>query len=357
MDIGERYVGYVRSMHSNRDLANWACAFQKARINKFCNTSGIACIDIFEDYGYKDDCRRKEKGLAKELGIKELENMYIPDGWGKLLYMIVNHKVDFIIVDTKIRLWKNELEERITTQVCSQNGVRIIEVPSNMDGEGTSGRVFIYHCTNSPSKRYGVVMNDIDEMYEYAASLDGDVSGLYIDMEFKERVQLENAIRSVGDNDTLVVKNYLHLKRFTGASFAVFKDIEDNGGKIISQEEGRIKSVDKDMIQELRDSSINVAYYDGQLHKYDKDNAELDLQKVKAYIRCCTNGWKLTNDDIYIDEYGFSKQRRLEELIENQDRYGLIIVNSYPRLNKDISRFMKIVKRIHIPIYSMREEF
>ena len=198
---------------------------------------------------------------------------------------------------------------------------------------------------------------DIDEMYEYAASLDGDVSGLYIDMEFKERVQLENAIRSVGDNDTLVVKNYLHLKRFTGASFAVFKDIEDNGGKIISQEEGRIKSVDKDMIQELRDSSINVAYYDGQLHKYDKDNAELDLQKVKAYIRCCTNGWKLTNDDIYIDEYGFSKQRRLEELIENQDRYGLIIVNSYPRLNKDISRFMKIVKRIHIPIYSMREEF
>ena len=108
MDIGERYVGYVRSMHSNRDLANWACAFQKARINKFCNTSGIACIDIFEDYGYKDDCRRKEKGLAKELGIKELENMYIPDGWGKLLYMIVNHKVDFIIAVSYTHLRAHE---------------------------------------------------------------------------------------------------------------------------------------------------------------------------------------------------------------------------------------------------------
>lgn len=354
--LHKRFIGYVRSNLPDKELAHEACGIQKYRIKCFCREAAIEYVDIIEDYGYKDDCRKKEKGLATELGVPELKDKYIPEGWGKILGTIVHNEIDVIIVDTKMRLAINERYATIINRLCNENGVTIMEIPAINAPENPEDRIYLYHCTNNPAKRCGVVINDIDEMYIYATSLKGGVAGLFVDTEFRDRIQLENAINACGQG-TLVVKNYLHLKRFTGASFAVFKQIEESGGRIISQEEGYLRSLDKETINKLKLSQIRVAFYDSHLHKYDLDNKELEIQKVKAYIRCNTSGWILDTDDIYVDEYGFKKQRRLEELISKQDMYGLIIIDSYPRLSKDISRFMKIVKRIHIPIYSMKEEF
>lgn len=333
-----RYIGFVASRKADREEANIACNAQKVILKNYCNALGIKLTEILEE-------------VEPHSLDKILEGKDDASALAKLLDMVINRKIEAILVDTKLRLARNKIDLDLISTLCREKDVRIIEVPPISDG--ASGRVYIYHCTNSPSYRYSVVTEDIDDLYLYSIEFKGELSGLFLDMRLTAREKLESAIATIAEDDMLIVKNYNHIKRKTDACLSALKRVSDKGGKVTSMEEGCITSTDSGAVQELRSSVRRVAYYDAQR---EYDNQELELQKVKAYIRCYADGWEINSDDVFIDKFGFKSQEQLELLIKRQDKYDLILVSGYSRLSGDISKFVKIANRIHVPIHSMKEE-
>ncbi len=209
----------------------------------------------------------------------------------------------------------------------------------------------VYHFTNSDGIRYQKI---IDEFKEYAKTKDLSIDEFFIDKTTLEYQHVEfNRFLSTSEQfDVLIVKDFYHICKKTLKCLSILKELLDKGIKIYSLKDGEIKFCNADF-----DKPLKVATYSRHWRPsvMSKPFVPLKTDILNLFVNKETN-WFVV--DQYYDECSdekYNSQLQLMKLLENKDKYDLIIVNSLQELNHRTALFIKILYELNLDIYSLQE--
>ena len=210
----------------------------------------------------------------------------------------------------------------------------------------------IYHFTDGGSKRPIVYEKELNRVREYAASIGCDEVSVYLDKTLKksEQHQLDKMLQEISQYDALVMKDFYHLRRNTGAFMNDLIALGKVGVDIYSIEDGSFPLDTAPFNEPLR-----VAVYYCGLEIIDR-SLELQFEIMDYFIQTQTR-WVLV--DKYADMEGNKKdgsQKEMQRLIANRDKYDLIMVQSFNDIHWRTAKFCKIRHQLKKDIYSMHDD-
>lgn len=217
-------------------------------------------------------------------------------------------------------------------------------------------RAAIYHFTNKSDKRPICYKKQIKVLENYAASMGLDVVDIFCDMSLKryERTEFDRFLSCCDRYDALVTKDFYHISKNTGKCMSVMQELRGHGVQIYTVENG-IFSWDNPPFEE----SLRVATY--TCH-YGTPNEMKELIPIRNDILTlfARKKTKWTVVDQYFDEsllQANDEQVQIRELIENRDKYNLLLVHNLNDINWKTANFCKVREALHLDIYSMKEGF
>ncbi len=195
----------------------------------------------------------------------------------------------------------------------------------------------------------------VNVLWGFAASSGYEVEGLYHDISEAgmSRTERQMLLEQCDQYDALFLSCAFHLSRTTRQYFALMKELEAKGLEIHSKDHGILSVSNAIPIEK----PLRVATYYSHIisdingHKY----SDIQNQVFSLYIKKETP-WILVDQYIdKLDEKKVTKQTELLKLIENKDKYDIIIVSDFGNLCWDTSRFFNIRKELAKDIYSLEE--
>lgn len=210
----------------------------------------------------------------------------------------------------------------------------------------------IYHFTDCGNIRPIVYQKEIDRIKQFAADIGYSDAEVYLDksLKKKEQVQLQNLLQDISNYNALIMKDFYHLRKNTGAFMDDLINLSNRGVNIYTIEDGSFQLSTAPFEQPLR-----IALYYCGLEIVGR-SIELQFEIMNYFVRTCTN-WKIIDE--YADTSGNKKdgnQKQLQELIKNHDKYDLILVQSFNDIHWRTAKFCKVRHQIQRDIYSMHEE-
>lgn len=210
----------------------------------------------------------------------------------------------------------------------------------------------IYHFTDCGNIRPIVYQKEIDRIKQFAADIGYSDAEVYLDksLKKKEQVQLQNLLQDISNYNALIMKDFYHLRKNTGAFMDDLITLSNRGVSIYTIEDGSFQLSTAPFEQPLR-----IALYYCGLEIVGR-SIELQFEIMNYFVRTCTN-WKIIDE--YADTSGNKKdgnQKQLQELIKNHDKYDLILVQSFNDIHWRTAKFCKVRHQIQRDIYSMHEE-
>ncbi len=210
----------------------------------------------------------------------------------------------------------------------------------------------IYHFTDCGNIRPIVYQKEIDRIKQFAADIGYSDAEVYLDksLKKKEQVQLQNLLQDISNYNALIMKDFYHLRKNTGAFMDDLITLSNRGVNIYTIEDGSFQLSTAPFEQPLR-----IALYYCGLEIVGR-SIELQFEIMNYFVRTCTN-WKIIDE--YADTSGNKKdgnQKQLQELIKNHDKYDLILVQSFNDIHWRTAKFCKVRHQIQRDIYSMHEE-
>lgn len=210
----------------------------------------------------------------------------------------------------------------------------------------------IYHFTDCGNIRPIVYQKEIDRIKQFAADIGYSDAEVYLDksLKKKEQVQLQNLLQDISNYNALIMKDFYHLRKNTGAFMDDLITLSNRGVNIYTIEDGSFQLSTAPFEQPLR-----IALYYCGLEIVGR-SIELQFEIMNYFVRTCTN-WKIIDE--YADTSGNKKdgnQKQLQELIKNHDKYNLILVQSFNDIHWRTAKFCKVRHQIQRDIYSMHEE-
>ena len=210
----------------------------------------------------------------------------------------------------------------------------------------------IYHFTDSGSIRPIVYEKEIDRIRKFASDIGFDDTDLYLDKSLrkKDQLQLQALLQDVGNYNALIMKDFYHLRKNTGAFMNDLIALGSKGVNIYTIEDGNFLLEKAPFEQPLR-----VAIYYCGLEIVGR-SIELQLEIMKYFIQTYTN-WKLIDE--YADTSGNrvdGNQKELHKLIQNRDKYDIVLVQSFNDIHWRTAKFCKVRHQIQKDIYSMHED-
>lgn len=225
-------------------------------------------------------------------------------------------------------------------------------------------KVAIYHFTNSDDKRPKVNEKQMQTLREYAKNY-GTIVNEYLDKSLKkcEQIQKLKLIDEVGTYDVLVTKDFYHISKNTGACIEFLQQFLSVGIETHSIEDGHFVFSDVPYTKNL-----NVAIY---ISKYVDDSpsasckqkrgnsltVETQIEIMKLFVENKTN-WKIT--DIYVDAadgQSDDKQVQLLELIQNRNKYNLVLCKDFNSIHWRTAKFCNRRNDLKLDIYSLKEGY
>lgn len=215
-----------------------------------------------------------------------------------------------------------------------------------------SSKAAIYHFTDGGSIRPIVYEKEVNRIKRFASSIGFTDTDLYLDksLKKKDQSQLQVLLQRISDYDALVMKDFYHLRKNTGAFMSDLIMLSNKGVNIYTIEDGNFQLETAPFEQPLR-----VAIYYCGLEIIGR-SIELQFEIMEYFVQTCTN-WKLI--DKYADTSGNrvdGNQKQLQELIRNCDKYDMVLVQSFNDIHWRTAKFCKVRHQLQKDIYSMHED-
>ena len=213
-------------------------------------------------------------------------------------------------------------------------------------------KVCIYHFSNA-NQRPIVNQKQMDLLQDFAASM-GEVEKIYLDFTLKqsEQIQRQQMIKEIANYDILVMKDFYHLARNTGACFGLLQAFSLQGVKIITMEDGSFSFQNAPF-----DKKFKVCVYHSK-YKEDVDRTiETQINIFKTFVSHKTN-WKIV--DVFVDEANSqsdSVQTKIFKVIKNKEKYDLLLLKDFNSLHWRTAKFCRRRNELGLPIYSLKEGY
>ncbi len=214
----------------------------------------------------------------------------------------------------------------------------------------------IYHFTDKSTKRPKIYRDQLTFLEKYATSAGLNVTDIFCDMSLKrcERSEFDRFLSCCDQYDALVTKDFYHISKNTGKCMGIMQELRNKGLKIYSIENGIFIWEDAPF-----DKPLRLATY--TCH-FGSPNEMKEVIPVKndiftLFTRKKTK-WSVV--DQYYDESLHQKdgeQIQLMKLIDNRDKYDLLLVHNLNDIHWRTANFCKIREQLHMDIYSLQEGF
>ena len=210
----------------------------------------------------------------------------------------------------------------------------------------------IYHFTDGGSIRPIVYEKEIDRIKKFASDIGFADTDLYLDKSLRkvDQLQLQKLLQDIDGYEALIMKDFYHLRKNTGAFMSDLIALGGKGVNVYTIEDGNFQLEKAPFEQPLR-----VAMYYCGLEIVGR-SIELQFEIMKYFIQTYTN-WKLIDE--YADTSGNrvdGNQKELHTLIQNRDKYDIVLVQSFNDIHWRTAKFCKVRHQIQRDIYSMHEE-
>lgn len=219
-------------------------------------------------------------------------------------------------------------------------------------------KVCIYHFTNAENLRRPIVNEKQMAILNEFASQYGDIKQVYLDGTLKQCNQdkKKQMIKEIANYDILVMKDFYHLARNTGACFGLLQAFSLQGVKTITMEDGSFSFQFQDA---PFDKKLKICVYHSK-YKEDGDRTiETQINIFKTFVSHKTN-WKIV--DVFVDEANSqsdSVQTEIFKVIENakQGKYDLLLIKDFNTFHWRTAKFCHRRNELQLPIYSLKEGY
>ena len=215
-------------------------------------------------------------------------------------------------------------------------------------------RAAIYHFTDKSAHRPKIYRDQLNTLKAHALSLGFDEVDVFCDMSLKrfERVEFDRFLSCSEQYDALITKDFYHISKNTGKCMDILQELRKKGLQIYSIENGIYISEDPPLDKTLRAVSYTC------IHGSPDERKEILPVKndiLKLFAAKKTN-WILT--DQYTDQSPHQRDReqiQLKKLLDNKDKYDILLVHTLNDINWRTANFCKIRDQLHMDIYSLQE--
>ncbi len=212
----------------------------------------------------------------------------------------------------------------------------------------------IYHYSQGHNLHPGVTSNRIQMIKDYALNSGYDVIQVYHDFSRlrSEQDNLNLFLTECNKYDALFVQDLNQLSRTTTKSVSIITQLVNKGLRVYTLNNGKFGITD-DVLQ----APLKVAtYYNCSISKGDsKPVIDVNNEILKLFTSKKTN-WTII--DQYSDKserQNIGEQPNLVNLINNRQKYNLLLVHNVNDLHERTSTFAHIRDDLAIDIYSLSE--
>lgn len=189
-------------------------------------------------------------------------------------------------------------------------------------------------------------------MEEFASSKGFSDFDVFVDKTLKksQQEQLEQMLEKVNDYDALIMKDFYHLRKNTGACMAELLRIGEMNIPVYTIEDGTFVFEVAPFEQPLK----ACIYYCG-LESMGR-SVELQYAIMEQFVFAKTN-WTVVHKYADLDGNKVDgNQKELQKLVQNSADFDILLIQSYMNLHWRTSKFCKIRNAIQKGIYSMYED-
>lgn len=217
-------------------------------------------------------------------------------------------------------------------------------------------RAAIYHFTDKSARRPKIYRDQLNTLKDYAASIGFDVADVYVDKSLKrtERTEFDRFLSCCDQYDALIAKDFYHLSKNTGKCMSILQDLREKGLRIYTPVNGIFLWEDSPLKDPLR-----VATYACHFGSADEMKEVITVKNdILSLFIAKETTWTLT--DQYFDRslrQRDGEQVQLMKLLDNKDKYDLLLVHDLNDIHWRTANFCKIRETFGKDIYSLKEGF
>ena len=210
----------------------------------------------------------------------------------------------------------------------------------------------IYHFTDGGNIRPIVYTKEIERIKQFAVKAGYPDTEVYLDksLKKKERLQFQKLMLEAKNFQALFLKDFYHIGKNTGAFMDDLISLSTQGVNVYTIEDGYFQLEPAPFEKPLK-----VAIYYCGLEITNR-SIGFQYEVMEYFIQTCTK-WQLIDE--YADSFGNKSdknQKQLQELIRNNYKYDIILVQSFNDIHWRTARFCKVRQQIQKDIYSMHEQ-
>ncbi len=224
-------------------------------------------------------------------------------------------------------------------------------------------KVAIYHFTDGSEKRPIINEKQMIALREFASRY-GTVVKEYLDKSLKkgEQEEKEKLFQEIGKYNSLVTKDFYHISKNTGTCIGLMQQFLSFGVKVYSIEDGSFAFTETPF-----DKELNVAVYHSKFadntpsakgrRRGNSITVQTQIEIIKLFVKTKTR-WKII--DVYVDEaegQSDDKQKNLLQLIENKNKYDLVVCKDFNRIHWRTAKFCERRNKLELDIYSLKEGY
>ena len=214
----------------------------------------------------------------------------------------------------------------------------------------------IYHFTDKSEVRPRVYQTQLKRLETFAVSMGFEVVDVFCDMSLKvcEHTEYKRFLSCCDQYAALIIKDFYHISENTGRFMTELLNLREKGLQVYTIENGAFIWDEAPF-----DTPLRVATY--TCH-FGTSNEMREVIPIKNDIFTLFIG-KKTNWSIIDQYYDKSfrqregEQKQLIQLIENRNRYDLLLVHNLNDVHWRTAKFCKIRESLKMDIYSLQEGF
>lgn len=214
----------------------------------------------------------------------------------------------------------------------------------------------IYHFTDKSNQRPKICKDQLKALEKFAASAGFSSYDIYFDKSLKrrERTEFDRFLSECAEYEALITKDFYHISKNTGKCMKILQYLRENGICVNTPENGKFSWKDAPYGKPLR--AVSYACHFGTADEM-REIVPVKNDIIKLFVSKKTK-WILT--DQYFDKSLHQRdgeQVQLMELLNNKDRYDLLLVHNLNDIHWRTAKFCKIREQLQLDIYSLQEGF
>lgn len=217
-------------------------------------------------------------------------------------------------------------------------------------------KVAIYHFTNGANIRPIVNEKQLNILTNFAKSLGFTNIEIFCDKSIRQSEHLEfnRFLSNTKQFDALITKDFYHINTHTITCMNIMKKLREKNIPIYTIENGCFSWEEAPF-----DKPLKVVTYCCRFGTKKEFNEILPVQNdiLTLFTAKKTNWTIVTQFADYSLRQNDGEQPELQKLLQNKDKYDLILVHNLNDIHWRTAKFCKIREQHQLNIYSLQEGF